>query len=467
MLAHNLARHSMQVSVYAWLGNKMAPPKPRGAAMSPEINLSRWKLYAKVWETPMIRLAADLGVSDVGLRKACIRHDIPVPPRGHWARLNAGLKLVAPPLPRPEEDEIVSILPSPKLPRVAAPPMPELAETSGPIVVPASLDGCLPIVRKTARFFEALRAEEEREQRRRLAPSTRPNWSVEPQLILRGAHAGALINGRTSSLGDGRLHVVATLRHVDWILRFHEALVRSLKAAKIRVVPREVDERGKVQVTGYGAALEMSFMEEYERNTKAPRAGEDFNPWLPKDSFKLQFQSPLTQSTKVIRGTMAQVEDALPGIAVRVAKWLAEEAERERQKIRAAEERQAAAAARKIEMDTWFAQREQEHKRQALERERQACRTAQAGRLMQAARAQSEYALAVEWLDWLQVQAGTDADVQAWISVARAELREPLAELLCAVRQEAGQADRPLWWPDVQLAVHVGSTATGAHPAAD
>ena len=302
--------------------------------MSTEINLSRWKLYAKVWETPMTRLAADLGVSDVGLRKACIRHHIPVPPRGHWARLNAGHKLVAPPLPRPDEDEIVSILPGPKLPRVAAPPMPELAEISGSFVVPASLDGCLPIVKKTARFFEAAKAEEERQQRRRLAPSTRPNWSAEPQLILRGAHAGTLVNGRTSSLGDGRLHIVATLRHTDWILRFHEALLRALKAANIRITPANGEARGKVKVAGYGAVLEMSFMEEYERNTKTPRTGEDFSPWLPKDSFKLQLHSPSTQSPKVIRGTMAQLEDALPGMAARVAKWLAEETERERQRIR-------------------------------------------------------------------------------------------------------------------------------------
>lgn len=413
-----------------------------------EIRLSRRRLYGKVWETPMIRLAADLGVSDVGLRKACIRHDIPVPPRGHWARLTAGHQLVAPPLPRPGEDEVVSILPGPKRPRVTAPELPELAEHLCPTVVPASLEGCLPIVKKTARFFEAAKAEQERQERRRLAPATRPNWSKEPQLILRGSQPSVLYNGRTSSLGDGRLHIVATLRHIDWILRFHEALLGSLRAAKIRIIPGDGEGPGKVKVAGYGTALEMSFKEEYERNTKPPRAGESFNLWLPKNSFKLQLHSTSTQSPKVIRGTIAQMEDSLPSMAARVAKWLAEESERERQRAKAAEEREAAAAARKIEMDAWFAERQKEHDRQALMRQRLASRMAQAGRLMESARAQSEYMLAVEWLDRLEAAAADDSAVQAWISAARAGLQEPFAALLKAVRHEAGQTEKPLWWPE-------------------
>lgn len=412
------------------------------------INFSRWKLYAQVWETPISRLAVDLGISDVGLRKACIRHDIPVPPRGHWARLTAGHQLVAPPLPRPGEDEVVSILPGPKRPRVTVPELPELAEHLGPTVVPASLEGCLPIVKKTARFFEAAKAEQERQQRRRLAPATRPNWSMEPQLILRGSQPGVLHNGRTSSLGDGRLHILATLQHIDWILRFHETLLRSLRAAKIRIIPRDGEEPGKVKVAGYGAALEMSFKEEYERNTKPPRAGEDFNPWLPKDSFKLQLQSPSTQSPRMIRGTMAQLEDALPSMAARVAKWLAEETERARQRVKAAEEREEAAAARKIEMDAWFAERQKEHDRQALMRQRQASRMAQAGRLMEATKAQTEYLMASEWLERLQAEAGDDEAVRAWVSVARAGLTEPFAVLLATIQQEADQVEKPLWWPE-------------------
>ena len=39
-----------------------------------------------VWETPVLLLARKIGVSDVGLAKACRRAGIALPPRGHWAK---------------------------------------------------------------------------------------------------------------------------------------------------------------------------------------------------------------------------------------------------------------------------------------------------------------------------------------------------------------------------------------------
>ena len=41
----------------------------------------------------MIKLARKLDISDVGLAKACRRHNIPRPPRGYWAKLAAGKAL--------------------------------------------------------------------------------------------------------------------------------------------------------------------------------------------------------------------------------------------------------------------------------------------------------------------------------------------------------------------------------------
>ena len=32
------------------------------------------------WATPMVKLAKEFGLSDVGLRKTCVKHDIPTPP---------------------------------------------------------------------------------------------------------------------------------------------------------------------------------------------------------------------------------------------------------------------------------------------------------------------------------------------------------------------------------------------------
>jgi len=52
--------------------------------------LKRKELYDLVWERPMTKVSADLGLSDAGLRKICERHRVPVPGRGYWAKLAAG-----------------------------------------------------------------------------------------------------------------------------------------------------------------------------------------------------------------------------------------------------------------------------------------------------------------------------------------------------------------------------------------
>lgn len=64
--------------------------------------MKRTELYKLVWSKPMTKLGAELGISDVGLAKACRRHAIPVPPRG------AGKTSVQVPLPQPGTDMEVS-----------------------------------------------------------------------------------------------------------------------------------------------------------------------------------------------------------------------------------------------------------------------------------------------------------------------------------------------------------------------
>lgn len=63
------------------------------------IVLSRKELYDRVWSEPMQRLSKEFGLSDVGLAKTCRRYAIPVPPRGYWAKQQAGHKVRQAPLP--------------------------------------------------------------------------------------------------------------------------------------------------------------------------------------------------------------------------------------------------------------------------------------------------------------------------------------------------------------------------------
>ncbi len=65
---------------------------------------SREVLYQQVWQTPMRDLAKQYGLSDQGLRKHCIRQQIPIPVTGHWAKVQAGKKVKQPP-PLPEYSE--------------------------------------------------------------------------------------------------------------------------------------------------------------------------------------------------------------------------------------------------------------------------------------------------------------------------------------------------------------------------
>jgi hypothetical protein len=58
----------------------------------------RQKLFDEVWATPVTKLAKKYGLSDVGLRKICVSLDVPLPPRGYWAKLAAGKTIPKPAL---------------------------------------------------------------------------------------------------------------------------------------------------------------------------------------------------------------------------------------------------------------------------------------------------------------------------------------------------------------------------------
>jgi hypothetical protein len=67
-----------------------------------DIEEERIKLFNEVWKEPMVTVAKRYGLSDNGLRKRCIKLEIPLPPVGYWAKIEAGKpvtpKLKLPPL---------------------------------------------------------------------------------------------------------------------------------------------------------------------------------------------------------------------------------------------------------------------------------------------------------------------------------------------------------------------------------
>ena len=67
--------------------------------MGDDLSYDRDKLYDEVWAEPVTVVAKRYGVSDVAIHKACKRLNVPVPPRGYWAKLRAGQKVTREPLP--------------------------------------------------------------------------------------------------------------------------------------------------------------------------------------------------------------------------------------------------------------------------------------------------------------------------------------------------------------------------------
>lgn len=60
---------------------------------------TRKELYDLVWSEPLWKLCERFGISDVALKKACKKFDVPTPPQGHWNKVQAGKRTVKVGLP--------------------------------------------------------------------------------------------------------------------------------------------------------------------------------------------------------------------------------------------------------------------------------------------------------------------------------------------------------------------------------
>ncbi len=70
---------------------------------------SRQELFELVWSMPMTKLSKQFELSDVGLRKICVKHQIPLPLQGHWTRKQFGKEDPRPELPNGDFNPIIAI----------------------------------------------------------------------------------------------------------------------------------------------------------------------------------------------------------------------------------------------------------------------------------------------------------------------------------------------------------------------
>jgi hypothetical protein len=244
--------------------------------------MKRSDLYQKVWSTPITRLAAELGLSDVGLAKACRRHAVPVPPRGYWAKLKAGQRPSKISLPAPELDVVVELATrdpeevarqkvAEESRRAALQVQASSVQGLPPITFAKDLEEAHPLVKATQRYCDRLPGLIEKWKRRRSG-----TWgSDSPDDWLPGEQ-----HGRYSLVRKGCLDITASLESMDWILRFHATVLGGLTAGGMTIVRREgkVDPRADqsavapgVEMHFNGEVLAIKFSEGYRRVRLSPQ----------------------------------------------------------------------------------------------------------------------------------------------------------------------------------------------------
>ncbi len=110
-----------------------------------------------MWSTPMIKLAKQYGLSDRGLAKICKKHNIPCPPRGYWAKLQAGHKVKKIRLPTGKSSDHIELANSPR-----EKPEKSIAENYfkknkiASIPVKKTLKGAHPLIKQTSNYFKTV-----------------------------------------------------------------------------------------------------------------------------------------------------------------------------------------------------------------------------------------------------------------------------------------------------------------------
>lgn len=139
--------------------------------------VTRDELYKQVWSKPMTQLAKDYGLSDNGLRKICDKLNVPYPPRGYWAKKEAGQKVIAYRLPAQKDDTPSGTYIRPTKPQQFMSPemkrtLTEALTKNSQIPVPEKLIKPHPIIAEWLREYEE-RWERYRKER---DPFTRSLW---------------------------------------------------------------------------------------------------------------------------------------------------------------------------------------------------------------------------------------------------------------------------------------------------
>lgn len=224
------------------------------------MNFSRRQLYDLVWGRPILSLAKEFGFSDVGFAKICRRHNIPLPPRGYWAKINAGMQVTKPALPNPHREGPVYIPPRAAITdeqilqrknRLVQ----EKAEVEkiGEIPVPAEVDSPYKFTINTQRHFDKIIKKLEQVKKSNTLPK---DYYTLIQSIYRG---------RVQCKQDNCFDVAVSEGLVGRALNFLDVLVKQLEKSGFKIhADKDKKSNGAVVAVKDNEVISFSVSEGYK-----------------------------------------------------------------------------------------------------------------------------------------------------------------------------------------------------------
>lgn len=224
------------------------------------MNFSRRQLYDLVWSKPVVSLAREYGFSDVGFAKICRRHNIPLPPRGYWAKINAGLQVARPPLPNPHREGPVYVPPRASITdeailekkKILAQAKSEI-EQIGVISIPEQITAPHKVKQNTLRHFEKIIKKIEQAKKSNSLP--RDYYSL----------IQSIYRGRVQCKQDNCFDVAVTEQLLDRALNLLDVLVKELEKNGFRIHPaKDQKSKGAVVAVKENEVISFSVSEGYK-----------------------------------------------------------------------------------------------------------------------------------------------------------------------------------------------------------
>lgn len=263
----------------------------------------RAQLLDEVWAEPVVVVAPRYGLSDVGLKKLCMRLQVPTPARGHWAKVKSGRGIPPKPQLKPYKGNPRYLL----KPLIAHRPRLEQPE-----LVDERLVSVITYEQEPVHLIKV--------------PMRGTRW--HPLVTAtRDAFQATYKDSRGLPLPGGKgLNIAVSPEQRSRALRIANALVRALDKRGFVLVPGE----HHLEVRMFGVCLPLSIFEATKRSdyvpTEAERAAKARGDWVywPRyrytPSGRLEIRSGGGYGGAVKDGTHQVVEEQLNKLIIWMAK---------------------------------------------------------------------------------------------------------------------------------------------------